>query len=565
MAEFPLTPLQRHLLLDILARFGRVETVVERRNFYDHTGYSAIPAIRDAVSVELAVRDFCPALLRTLLEQGKLPHTSHHALYPLLRYLRTEVMGHQTELIVIDELLTVEMAWSDRSAGTSRTIPQTPDEKFQTAMEQYRAEQWEQALALFQQLKAQHYRFRSLDQLIQRATQGAATATRRREMLADYKNVVAFTYHPDDIPIAKAEWLAFLQEYRDFSSRDDSEKLIERFKADYLLAMMGDSTLPINERAQAGRELAQVGDPRHGVGLDANGIPDLAWCYVPDEGATPIGGDKDAYQSLPAQKIKVPTFWIAQFPITHQQFQAFIDAPDGYYHQDKQWWQGLAWQEPKHATPTWTHSNHPRATINWYECVAFCRWLTYRLKQVAPRRLAEPSLAPSYRPLWQGLAHGSLVVRLPTEQEWEKATRGKEGWKYGYQSNDPDPKRMNVRETGIGQTSAVGMFIESPSPYGIMDLSGNVWEWVLTTFIDNDNRVVGSAARVLRGGSWNNNAENNARAASRNDNHPENRNDNNGGRAALAAMLCRPLPKNVHRLRLVDCGKKHGVPLRDVK
>lgn len=535
MAEFPLTSLQRHLLLDILARFGRVETVVERRNFFDNTGYSTIPAIRDAVSVDLAVRDFCPALLRTLQTYGNLPHSLHHVLYPLLRYLRTEVIGNPTELILIDELLAVEMAWSDNSKGQTTTIAQNPDDLFQSAMEQYCAEQWEQALAIFQSLKAQNYRFRSLDQLIQRATDGGKDATRRREMLADYRNIVALTYHPNDKPIAKAEWLVFLQEYREFNPQEDEAKIIERFRAEYLLARMWNTTLPIVERAKVGQDLAEVGDPRHGVGLDGDGIPDIAWCHVPDEGATPIGGDRGAINSLPAQNVKIPSYWMAQFPITHQQFQAFVNATDGYYHKDKRWWQGLTLNEPKHEEPHWKYDNHPRIRINWYECVAFCRWLTYRLKQVASRRLAEPTLIPDHRPLWQGLANGSLVVRLPTVQEWEKAARGKAGWYYGYQSNEYEPQRMNVAQTGIGQSSAVGLFTESPSPYGVMDMSGNVWEWVLTTFKNNENTVDGESARVLCGGSLGLIDWDFARVASRRHLIPAERDIYYGGRAALAA------------------------------
>lgn len=153
---------------------------------------------------------------------------------------------------------------------------------------------------------------------------------------------------------------------------------------------------------------------------------------------------------------------------------------------------------------------------------------TYRLKQVAPWRLAEPNLIPAHRPLWQGLANGSLVVRLPTQQEWEKAARGKAGWQFGYQSNTYESHRMNFGETGIGQSSAVGLFTQSPSPYGVMDMSGNVWEWMLTTFENNENTVAGEAARVLRGGSWDLNAQDIARAASRDDYHPDSRDDSTG-------------------------------------
>jgi formylglycine-generating enzyme required for sulfatase activity len=306
-------------------------------------------------------------------------------------------------------------------------------------------------------------------------------------------------------------------------------------------ALIESANAKINEpdpigRATAYRVLGRLNaDTRPGVGLfPQSTIPQMAWCHIPNEGSTPIGGDSEAYQSLPADTPTINSFWLAKYPITHQQFQPFLDDPDGYYRKDKRWWRGLAWEKPEHWEAQFPIANHPRESINWYECVAFCRWLTHRLKTMAPQRLASTDLSNEERTQWEGLQKGTLVVRLPTAQEWEKAARGKEGWQYGYQSNDYEPHRMNVGQTGIRQTSAVGIFADSPSPYGVMDMSGNVWEWGLTTFENNDNGVAGESARVLRGGSWVNVVQNVARAASRDDGRPGLRFVSFGGRAALA-------------------------------
>ena len=121
--------------------------------------------------------------------------------------------------------------------------------------------------------------------------------------------------------------------------------------------------------------------------------------------------------------------------------------------------------------------NHPVVRVTWYEAVAFCRWFQ---EQTANRKSQNANRG------WQVWRDGQLevrcvevrniTVRLPSEAEWEKAARGVDGQWYPW-GDDPDPNRANYDETGIGTTSAVGCFPGGASPYGVEDLSGNVWEW----------------------------------------------------------------------------------------
>jgi formylglycine-generating enzyme required for sulfatase activity len=126
--------------------------------------------------------------------------------------------------------------------------------------------------------------------------------------------------------------------------------------------------------------------------------------------------------------------------------------------------------------------------VSWYEALAFCRWLTEQLRE-------------------RGELDHEHVISLPTEPQWEKAARGTDGRIYPW-GDDPDPDRANYDDTGVGATSAVGCFPRGASPYGVLDLSGNVWEWCLTKlendyhdYVQDDN-LEGDSRRVLRGGAF---------------------------------------------------------------
>lgn len=267
--------------------------------------------------------------------------------------------------------------------------------------------------------------------------------------------------------------------------------------------------LPAVEQAAAGDVLARLGDPRPGVGQCPNGLPDIVWCEVP---AGPFlmgteerdiaalqkkyGGNIRWYEDgVPRREVVLPTFCIARYPVTVDQFRTFVK-DSGYESHNERSLHGPY--------------NHPVVWVSWTDAVAFCRWLNERMLVVASSKWQ----------VWRNgqlealeLEAGALEVRLPTEAEWEKAARGPStgsgaGREYPW-GDEFDPERCNVLDTGLGTTSGVGCFPGGASPCGALDMSGNVWEWCQSLYkpypyLADDGRedLEAGGSRVLRGGSW---------------------------------------------------------------
>ncbi|NDJ62967.1 MAG: SUMF1/EgtB/PvdO family nonheme iron enzyme, partial [Chloroflexi bacterium] len=302
-------------------------------------------------------------------------------------------------------------------------------------------------------------------------------------------------------------------------------------------AKIGDPDNPVG-CAAAYRVLGRLNaDDRKGVGVIKRAsiaLPDIDWVEIP-AGAFLMGSDKalDAQaddNELPQRHVKLPTFWITRYPVTYAQYEAFVAA--GGYHERGYWtdagweWKGantqpeLCWNDP-----IWHISNHPVVGITWYEADAYTRWLNM-------------VFGDSLRPIGTARMSG-LEIRLPTEAEWEKAARGWDGRIYPY-GNRFDTANGNTSATDIERTCAVGIFPEGASPYGLLDMSGNVWEWCLTHWRDSytapaDNQAEGKARRVLRGGSWFSN-QSSTRVAGRFWLMPLNRDVNLGFRVVVGSV-----------------------------
>ena len=269
------------------------------------------------------------------------------------------------------------------------------------------------------------------------------------------------------------------------SLSDRNQKRLERTQKWLVNIIQGDE-LPALERVKAGDSLAVLGDPRF----------DPECWYLPREpmlgfvdvpaGVFVMGGDGREHP------VELPAYYIARYPTTVAQYRAFVEE-SGYESASARSINGVA--------------NHPVMVVTWHDAKAYAKWLNGKLGDLAREKLAAATSEAEHR-FWEALASGKLMIDLPSEAEWEKAARGTGGRRYPW-GKQPDPNLANYDETGVGHTSTVGCFPGGVTPYGVLDMAGNVYEWTRSIYKEypyegGDGREDQSSndRRVVRGGSW---------------------------------------------------------------
>jgi formylglycine-generating enzyme required for sulfatase activity len=182
-------------------------------------------------------------------------------------------------------------------------------------------------------------------------------------------------------------------------------------------------------------------------------MDEMVQVYVP-AGEFVMGSNDGEEDEGPARKVYVDSFWIDQTEVSTTQYHRCV-AEKGCLLPDQ-----LSSATRASYYLTDGYENYPVVFVNWRSANAYCAW-----------------------------AGG----RLPSEAEWEKAARGTDGRKYPWGNTSPDSSRMNFNNQ-VGDTTPVGSYSAGASPYGALDMSGNVWEWVGDMF---NAQYMGH-----RGGSW---------------------------------------------------------------
>jgi formylglycine-generating enzyme required for sulfatase activity len=227
--------------------------------------------------------------------------------------------------------------------------------------------------------------------------------------------------------------------------RPEAERLVEKLQLE----------LTHQQRESIGLRLAEIGDPRPGIGLK-KGLPDFVWLPV-SGGKITLEGDIGTFTVEP--------FYISKYPMTWTQYRS-----------NKGWWKGLADRQDEPGQQDRQIDNHPAENVSWYDAVAFCRWLSERL---------------------------GYEIRLPTEWEWQQAATGGDSTNVYPWGPDSNSAYANTDKSSLGRTTAVRLYPQGASPVGALDMRGNAWEWCLNEYENSKlTKLSGSDSRVVRGGSW---------------------------------------------------------------
>jgi formylglycine-generating enzyme required for sulfatase activity len=176
---------------------------------------------------------------------------------------------------------------------------------------------------------------------------------------------------------------------------------------------------------------------------------------------------EDYEDEAPIHWVNLGAFWMYQTEVTNFQYQLCVDLGGRRIIKKPEFYQNELF------------FNHPVVYVDWYSAEAYCAW-----------------------------AGG----RLPTEAEWEKAARGQDGRLFPW-SGDPKCSYGNIKGCTQGLTAPVGSYSEGTSPFGVLDMAGNVAEWLAdwyspdyyqeSALVDPKGPENGEM-RVVRGGSWKN-------------------------------------------------------------
>lgn len=329
--------------------------------------------------------------------------------------------------------------------------------------------EYDRATLLLKHVLAHNYRPRFIDinKLAAEAEAALERQTMRRQMEREYRQIVELVHLPATRQIGLEAFQAFQQDYKDY----DPENIAAASTAETARGATG---------AGLGSESPSASPRPPDLLTRANErsrrIPLMEWCEISAGKVRVTGSDDVSHRH-------VDRFLMVRYPVTNKQYQAFVNASNGY--NNAKWWaysdEAIEWREghPQPVPPKFEGHDRPRESITWYEARAFCLWLSDLLK---------------------------LDITLPTLKQRQRAVMGDDERIYPW-GNTFDQDFCNTRESGLRMTTVVNRYPNGVSPYGVYDLAGNVWEWCADHFIVEEPQEEGSdhkrlAKAIVHGGAF---------------------------------------------------------------
>lgn len=182
----------------------------------------------------------------------------------------------------------------------------------------------------------------------------------------------------------------------------------------------------------------------------------LEWIEIP-QGKILVKGDRFSYLPEDFQKsVFVESFSITKYPITNLQYAPYVSATSNA----PEYWTNTKFNNP----------HQPVVGVSWFDAMKYCDWLSEQL---------------------------GYEVTIPTEYQWQRSAQGNDGREYPW-GNRWNTNFANTDEK-IKHTTDVHKYPKGASPYGVMDMAGNVWEWC---FVEPEMDEFVNSSIVLCGGSW---------------------------------------------------------------
>ncbi|GAB1421452.1 hypothetical protein MASR2M15_16170 [Anaerolineales bacterium] len=412
------------------------------------------------------------------------PDTKVPALLAKLHYINyTEASAETTKHLLKSIFEAERQGRCDQHAskidmtgfGSPEDATDSPNHMVENASKFMDRQKFDDAIFILQQIKRKYpnLRYIEIDKMLKIAQRSLNKQLQEKTMMHDYRTIHTLIMSSASTRIGCQAFLQFQKDYPHY----DPENLSERC-ARFLAPPRQPKIASLYQDSPRDREqeiIPPQSPPLPASKPRSSDFLSIEWIKIP-AGPLILNLSEDAFAR--PQTVYVDRFWMSKYPITNDQYDIFLKAPDGY--NDMRWWNfshhARNWriQNPRPLPGHYQGGMLPRENINWYDALAFCQWLSSRLK---------------------------ARVTLPTQYQWRRAARADQALIYPW-GNEWIPGAANTRELNRRRTSPVQEFKDFASPFGLVDMAGNTWDWCLNIAYGIETDIASNQPRSVQGGAF---------------------------------------------------------------